>query len=56
MKKIVTRYQVATADSWRVVRSGFYTRLGACEWAQANDWGQYENDGGLIVVAYECAE
>lgn len=50
------RYQVVTADSWRVIARGFKTWEGAYNWALAHDWGQYENDGGLVVRQYTVAE
>lgn len=46
------KFQVVTADSFRVVADGFKSYNGACGWAEDHDWGQYENDGGLIVRSY----
>lgn len=51
-----TRYQVVTADTWHVVADGFYTYDGACGWADAHDYGQWEDDGGLMVMAYTVDE
>jgi len=52
MKTTTTKYQVVTADSWRVIKKGFKTWEGAYKWALANDWGQFENEGGLVVRPY----
>lgn len=49
-------YMVITVDSWQVIARGFKTFEGACGWMNAHDYGQYENDGGLIVVPYEIEE
>ena len=48
-----TRYQVITADSYRVIANGFYTWTSACEWAERHDYGQFEDEGGLCVMSYE---
>lgn len=46
------KYQVVTADSYRVIASGFKSLHAACEWADNHDYGQFENDGGLLVIPY----
>lgn len=45
------RYQVVTG-TYRVIASGFYTYEGACGWADTHDYGQFENDGGLMIIPY----
>jgi hypothetical protein len=52
MKKTVTRYQVMIADKWEVIKDGFKTWDAAYEWALQIDYGQFENDGGLIIRSY----
>lgn len=45
------RYQVVTG-TYRIVASGFYTYEEACSWVNAHDYGQFENDGGLMIISY----
>ena len=45
------RYMVMVADTWQVLARGFYSFAKAVNWADAHDWGQYELDGGLIIMA-----
>ena len=52
MKKTVTKYQIVTADSWRVIAKGFNSWNTAYEHMLMIDFGQFENDGGLIVRPY----
>lgn len=54
MKNTATKtlYAVMIADKWQVVRDGFRTWNAAYEWALSIDYGQYENDGGLVVRPY----
>lgn len=46
------KYKVVVADSYQVVASGFRSLRAACEWASNHDYGQFENDGGLLVLSY----
>lgn len=46
------RYQVITG-TYRIIASGFYTYEGACGWADDHDYGQFENDGGLMIISYQ---
>jgi hypothetical protein len=46
------RYQVVTG-TYRVIASGFYTYDGACRWADNHDYGQFEEDGGLMIISYQ---
>lgn len=52
MKSTTTKYQVVTAESWRVIANGFHTWEGAYNWALDHDWGQYEEEGGLVIRPY----
>lgn len=45
----MTMYEVVTADSWRVICDGFKTWESAYNWALEHDWGQFENEGGLVI-------
>ena len=45
-------YKVVTADSWETVASNFKTEAGAWGWVDAHDYGQYELEGGLMVIQY----
>lgn len=47
------KYEVVTADTYKVVRKGFNTMRGAADWACDNDYGQYEEDGGLKIIPYD---
>lgn len=47
------RYQVVTADSYRVIADGFYSWKSACAWAERHDYGQFEDEGGLCIIPYE---
>lgn len=46
-------YMVVTADSYKVIAKGFHTEAGANGWADAHDWGQWEEEGGLMVIPYK---
>ena len=46
------KYQIVTADSYRVIATGFKTIAGARAWADNHDYGQYENEGGLMIIQY----
>lgn len=50
------KFEVVTADSWRTIARGFNSQNGAESWADAHDYGQYENEGGWIVRSYEVPE
>lgn len=54
MKRMVTRYQIVTRDSWRVIRRGFKNWGSAYDVMLQIDWGQYEEEGGLTVRPYTC--
>lgn len=49
-------YMVVTLNSYKVIARGFHSAYGALQWADAHDWGQWEEDGGLLVVPYETEE
>ena len=49
----MTKYQVVTAESYRVIASGFKTLSAAYKWVNIHDCGQFENDGGLVIIPYE---
>lgn len=40
------KFEVVTADSWRTIARDFNSQNGAESWADAHDYGQYENEGG----------
>lgn len=46
------KYQVVTGKSNKVVAYNFKTLMQASEWADINDYGLFENEGGLIVLPY----
>lgn len=50
----MTRYQIVTIDSYRVIARGFRTAIGANNWLNAHDYGQFENEGGLVIVSYQA--
>ena len=52
----MTKYEIITRYSYRVIATGFKTREGAQGWADAHDWGQWEEEGGVRVVAYEATK
>lgn len=52
----MVKFEVVTVDSWRTIALGFNSRKRAEGWAEANDYGQYEEEGGLIVRPYEIPE
>lgn len=52
MKATITKYQIVTADSWRVIERGFKTWLDAYNRAMMIDYGQFENEGGLVIRPY----
>ena len=52
MKKTTTKYEIVTADSWRTIASGFKSWNAAYEHALMIDYGQFENEGGLRIIAY----
>lgn len=54
MKRMITRYQIVTRDSWRVIRRGFKNWGSAYDVILQIDWGQYEEEGGLTVRPYTC--
>lgn len=53
-KNTVTRYRVLIADKWETVKNGFKTWEAAYEYALMIDYGQYENDGGLVIRPYSA--
>lgn len=52
MKATVTKYQIITADSWRIIECGFNSWLDAYNYAMMIDYGQFENEGGLMIIPY----
>lgn len=45
------RYQIVTG-TYRIIASEIYTYDGACGWADAHDYGQFEEDGGWMIISY----
>lgn len=52
MKSTSTKYMVVTADSWRIVAHNFNTWEAAYHWALNHDYGQWEEEGGVVVRPY----
>lgn len=48
-----TYYQVITDDTYKIIASGFYTYEDAYDWAYDHDYGQFEDDGGWMVIPYQ---
>lgn len=52
----MVKFEVVTVDSWRTIARGFNSHNGAASWAEAHDYGQYEEEGGWIVRPYKVPE
>lgn len=50
--KETTKYQIVTFDYTIKVRAGFDSWTRAYHWAVNHDFGQYEENGGLRILAY----
>lgn len=48
MKK--TTWKVITGNFARTIATGFPSYEAAYNWCLMNDWGQYEQDDGLMIV------
>ena len=46
-------YEVVTCDSWITIASGFESEGDAWAWVYDHDYGQFELEGGVMVIQYE---
>ena len=52
MKTTITKFQIVTLYSWKVIKNNFNSWNEAYHWGLNHDYGQFDDEGGWAVRPY----